>query len=307
MTSSVLYSGPLYSDFCSVRKTMPGPRLDESWRKRVGDVVISAADGVVTALIDRPLARNAINAAVIDGLDEVMRLACAADARAMVIRGAGGTFCSGADLRELAELRQYPDQLNEFMTRLGDILERIEVAPFPVIAIVEGHAVAGGLELLLACDVVIAATTAKIGDRHLEYGLVPAAGASVRLTNRLPAARARYLLLSADLLTGAEAADWGLITRAVPPGELERFTQLLVGRLASRGVSAAATVKAMAANARERPASEALPRERALFLQHMKSRDAAEGLTAFLERRPPDFTAHEPPPGGSPEKRRDIL
>jgi enoyl-CoA hydratase/carnithine racemase len=286
---------------------MPDPRLDESWQKRVGDVVISAAGGVVTALIDRPAARNAINTAVIDGLGEAVRLACEADARALVIRGAGGTFCSGADLRELAELRQYPDQLNEFMTRLGDILERIEVAPFPVIAIVEGHAVAGGLELLLACDVAIASATARIGDRHLEYGLVPAAGASVRLTNRLPAARARYLLLSADLLTGAQAADWGLVTHAVPPGELEPLAQLLVGRLASRSVRAAATVKAMAANARERPASEALSRERALFLRHVQSPDAAEGLAAFLERRPPDFTAHEPPRGGSPEERRGTL
>src|ERR1700756_1143877 len=98
---------------------MPGPELAESWRKRIGDVVVSDREGVVTALIDRPGARNAINTAVIEGLDGAIRLAHEHDARVMVIRGAGKTFCAGADLHELALLRHRPEQIEGFMTRLG--------------------------------------------------------------------------------------------------------------------------------------------------------------------------------------------
>jgi enoyl-CoA hydratase/carnithine racemase len=285
---------------------MPGAPLAQSWRKRLGDVIVSFSDDVVTALIDRPAARNAINEAVIDGLAGAVRLAVENNARTMVIRGADGTFCAGADLRELTSLRLHPARLDAFMRRLGDVLGCLETAPFPVVAIVEGHAVAGGLELVLACDVVLAADTALIGDRHLEYGLVPAAGSSVRLTGRLPRARASYLLLSADMLTGAEAARWGLVSFAVPAGELEAFAERVVARLACRSLSAAATVKGMAANARELPQDEALRRERALFLHHIESRDAAEGLAAFAERRTPDFTARESPGRGTPRERGDI-
>lgn len=272
---------------------MPDPQVAAAWCKRIGDVSVSCREGVVTALIDRPQARNAINLAVIEGMEGAVGIACESDARVMVIRGAGGTFCSGADLRELAVLRQCPERLNEFMARLGAVLAQLEAAPFPVVAVVEGHAVAGGLELLLACDVALASTTALVGDRHLEFGLVPAAGSSVRLTGRLPPAQANYLLLSADMLTGEEAARWGLVTRAVPAAELEEHVGRAVSRLASRSKSALATVKAMTRNAREMPSSEALRRERALFMRHIESRDAAEGLRAFREHRVPDFTAHD--------------
>jgi enoyl-CoA hydratase/carnithine racemase len=272
---------------------MPGTGLSESWRKRIGDVVVNYRESVITALIDRPAARNAISVTVIDGLDGAVQLAREHDARLMVIRGSGGTFCAGADLRELDLLRRRPEQAAKFMARLGDIFDRLETAPFPVIAVVEGYAVAGGLELLLACDIVIASETARIGDRHLEYGLVPAAGSSVRLTHRLPPARAAYLLLSADLLTGTEAATWGLVTRAVPPPQLEPLVEQMAARLASRSKSATSTVKTMTRNARALPVEQALRDERALFLRHVESRDAAEGLAAFLEHRTPVFTALE--------------
>lgn len=277
---------------------MPDTGLAESWRKRIGDVVVNYRESVITALIDRPAARNAISVTVIDGLDGAVQLAREHDARLMVIRGSGGTFCAGADLRELELLRRRPEQTAKFMARLGDVFGRLETAPFPVIAVVEGYAVAGGLELLLACDIVIASETARIGDRHLEYGLVPAAGSSVRLTHRLPPARAAYLLLSADLLTGTEAAAWGLITRAVPPSQLEPLVEQMAARLASRSRSATSTVKTMTRNARALPVGQALRDERALFLRHVESRDAAEGLAAFLEHRAPVFTALESPQEG---------
>jgi enoyl-CoA hydratase/carnithine racemase len=264
--------------------------VTQSWTKRAGDVVVRLEDGVVTAMIDRPEVRNAISASVIEGLDAAVELARERQARVLVIRGSGGTFCAGADLRELELLRRQPARLEAFMAGLGDVLDRLETAPFPVVAVVEGHAVAGGCELLLACDVVIASATARIADRHLEYGLVPAAGSSVRLTHRLPAARASYLLLSADLLTGQQAAAWGLASCATTPERLEATVEQVVSRLASRSRDGAAAVKTMIGNARQLPRDEALRRERGLFLKHMTSPDAIEGLIAFAEHRTAVFT-----------------
>jgi enoyl-CoA hydratase/carnithine racemase len=262
----------------------------KSWTKRAGDVVVCLEDEVVTATIDRPEVRNAISASVIEGLDAAVQLAEERQARVLVIRGSGGTFCAGADLRELELLRRRPARLDEFMAYLGGVLDRLETAPFPVVAVVEGHAVAGGCELLLACDVVITSTTARIGDRHLEYGLAPAAGSSVRLTRRLPPARANYLLLTADLLTGEQAATWGLASCAAPPEQLEAAVEQVVSRLATRSRDGTATVKTMIGNARQLPRADALRRERVLFQQHMTSPDAIEGLVAFAERRAAVFT-----------------
>jgi enoyl-CoA hydratase len=256
---------------------------------RTTDVVVRVHANVVHAVLMRPSVKNAINDEVIDGLSAAVDLAEEIRARALVVRGAGGTFCSGADLAQLEKMRSDPAEVEKFMTRLGEVLDRIESASFPTIAVVEGYAVAGGCELLLACDVVVAATSACIGDRHLEYGLVPAAGGSVRLSRDLPKARANYLLLSGEMLSGEDAAQWGLVTVAVAPKDLEATTAKIVARIAGRGANALGTVKHMIGNARRLPQEEALRAERALFLRQLASAEVAQGLAAFRERRRPVF------------------
>lgn len=255
---------------------------------RIGDVLVKTSDDVVMATIDRPGVKNAINEGVIEGLDAALGIAEGSQAKVLVIRGAGGCFCSGVDLVELEHMRDQV-QVEKFMTRLGEVLDRIESAPLVTLAVVEGNAVAGGCELLLACDVAIASTTARIGDGHLEYGLVPAAGGSVRLSRYLPKARARYLLLSGELLSGDEAEQWGLITFAVRPGQLEVTASRLVLRFAGRSGSGLATVKRMIANACRLSLAQAQHLERAVFLRHVSSDDATEGLSAFRDGRKPVF------------------
>lgn len=257
---------------------------------RTGDVEIGADGDLVVATIDRPTARNAIDDGVLDGLEAAVECALRDRARVLVVRGAGGTFCAGADLRQLQ--RTLPDRarLDEFMRRLSTVLDAIESGPFASVAVVEGFAVAGGCELLLACDIVVATTDARLGDRHLEYGLAPAAAGSVRLTRALPKARSRYLLLTGELLTGEEAADWGLVTWAVPPEELDHVVGQLLDRLRGRSGDALATVKAMIADAETLSHGEAVANERRRFLDHVAgSADVREGLAAFAERRPPRF------------------
>jgi len=256
---------------------------------RVGDVVISGEGGVVRATIDRPEARNAISPSVVDGLEAAVRRARDADARVLVIRGAGGTFCAGADLGFVLGTIDQPGGMEEggafasVIRRLNDVLNDIEAAPFASVAVVEGFALAGGCEILLACDVVVAAETARIGDRHLELGLLPGGGGSVRLCRAVTPTRARWLLLSGEMISGREAAGWGLVTRAVPGAELDGVAEAMIARLASRNGDALAGAKEMIVAVRDVPLADGLAAEQRIFLDHMgKNEDVRAALARFL-------------------------
>ena len=267
--------------------------------ERVGDVVlveepgdsgVSPGTGVVLrATIDRPEARNAISPSVVDGLEAAVRRARDVDARVLVIRGAGGTFSAGADLAFVLSTIDQPGAIEDggafasVIRRLNDVLDEIEAAPFASVAVVDGFALAGGCEILLACDVVVADEAARIGDRHLELGLLPGGGGSVRLYRALSPARARWLLLSGEMISGREAAEWGLVTRAVPRGELDALSEAMIARLASRSGDALAGAKEMIAAVRDVPVADGLAAEQRIFLDHMaKSEDVRAALARFL-------------------------
>lgn len=255
-------------------------------------VRLSVEGELLRATIDRPQTRNAIDLDVVAGLEAMVETAREAHVKAVVLRGAGGTFCSGADLHAVRRLLDDPDGLRAFMERLGAVLEQLERAPWATVAVVEGHALAGGCELLLACDVVVAAEDALIGDRHVEYGLVPAGGGSVRLPQAVPALWARYLLLTGGMITGAEAAAKGLATIAVPAERLDEEVDRIVARLCSRGRATLATVKAMLAEDDGADTRARLRREIDLFLAHVADApDVRIGLDAFRDRVLPVFDA----------------
>lgn len=244
------------------------------------------------ATINRPHARNAIDLQVIAGLEAALEAAAEAKAKVLVLRGSEGTFCAGADLGAIQALTDDPHGMRSFLERLGTALERLEDAPWVNLAVVEGYAVAGGCELLLACDIVLASADAKIGDRHVEYGLVPGGGSSVRLPRTIPASLARYLLLTGELISGTQAAEWGLATLAVPPEDLEQELRRVIDRLCSRGRATLRTVKAMLDEQHGTATTRALQRERDLFLEHLAAApDAHIGLQAFRERVTPSFDA----------------
>lgn len=239
---------------------------------------------VLRVTLDRPEALNAIDHSVLEGLETMVESAARMDAQVVVLRGAGRSFCAGADLHEVRRMRAEPRELRDFMRRLGTVLTRLEQGPWVSVAGVHGHAVAGGLEIALACDIVVTASDAQIGDRHVEYGLVPAAGGSVRLPAAVPRAVARYLLLTGELLTGEAAAACGLVALSVAPEELDAAVDRVVERLRSRGHNTLRAARSMAAD----PASReiAFDRELDLFMAHVTdSGDVADGLDAFASRR----------------------
>lgn len=263
---------------------------------RIGDVRIDRRPGVVYATIDRPEARNAINDGVIEGLDGAVDAATEDEARVLLLRGSGGTFCAGADLQHVSRMLAEDDGgLQTYVTRLADVLARFEKAPFAVVAAIEGYALAGGCEILVACDMALATTEARIGDRHLEYGLLPGAGGSARLPKTLPSARARYLLMTGEMIDGAEAAEWGLVTRAVPSEQFEEAVAGLVERLATRSIDALAAVKRMTIENEALDVRAAVENERRIFSEYFRqSPDGREGLAAFREKRAPQFRDPSP-------------
>jgi enoyl-CoA hydratase/carnithine racemase len=257
--------------------------------ERVGDVLILEDGPVVRATIDRPGARNAISPSVVEGLEAAVQRARQSNAKVLVLRGSAGTFCAGADLSFVLSTIDQPGGMDDngpfgsVIRRLNDVLLEIEAAPFASVAIVEGFALAGGCELLLACDVVVADEAARIGDRHLELGLLPGGGGSVRLHRALTPARSRWLLLSGEMITGREAAEWGLVTRAVPRDRLDETAETMIARLASRSADALSGIKEMIDAVRDIPVPDGIVAERRIFLDHMaKSEDVRAALARFL-------------------------
>ncbi|GLZ46988.1 enoyl-CoA hydratase [Actinomycetospora sp. NBRC 106375] len=271
---------------------------------RIGDVVVDVADpadgadraagAVVRATIDRPRARNALSPSVLDGLAAACDVARDAQASVFVVGGTGGTLSAGADLHHVHGLVGDRDGIDSYLTAIGATLDRLADLPCVTVAVVGGHAVAGGCELLLACDLAVAATDAGIGDRHLEYGLLPGAGGSVRLPRALPGALARRLLYTGEIVDGATAHAWGLVSHVAPPGELDATVEALVARLARHSPAALHAMKRLHRDAAPPADAATLAAERAVAVAHLSGSPAVrEGLEAFRTGRPPDFS-----PGG---------
>jgi enoyl-CoA hydratase len=145
---------------------------------------------------------------------------------------------------------------------------------------------------MLACDLVVASSAAKLGDRHMEYGLLPGAGGSVRLPRALPAALARRLLYTGEIIDGDTAAAWGLVGWSVPPADLERRVGEIVARLLRHSPTALRTLKRLEAEGRERSHRDALDHELDVAVDYIGGNaDAREGLAAFREKRAPRFEA----------------
>jgi enoyl-CoA hydratase/carnithine racemase len=252
-------------------------------------VVTRLAGGVARVLIDRPSAMNALSPEVLDGLRRAIDTAHDAGAAVLVLRGAGGTLSAGADLKYLRRILDDPGAVERYLTAIGAMIDALEAAPFVTVAVVEGYALAGGCEILLGCDLAVVAEDARIGDRHLEYGLLPGAGGSVRLHRALPGPLARRLLYTGEMISGELAHQWGLVSHAVPAAELDLAVDLLVDRLARHSVAALTSMKRLYRAGRETPVAEALVAERAVLMDHLHGPAVAEGLAAFGSGRAPDF------------------
>jgi len=207
----------------------------------------------------------------------------------VLIAAQGKHFCTGADLAEVQALRA-AGRFDAFIAQGHRVLCRLEASPLPVVMAVQGLCLAGGLELALAGDVILAAEGAKFGDQHAQYGLVPGWGGSQRLPRRVGLTRALDLMFCARWLTAAQARDWGLAAQVVPDAELRQQALAYCEQLATRSRPGLAAMKRLARQGADLPLTDALQLEQRLALQAMAGPDVDEGLAAFGERRPPRFS-----------------
>jgi enoyl-CoA hydratase len=246
------------------------------------EVLIEQRDGVQVITINRPEARNALDRAVAEGIAAAVDELDRSDAlRVGVLTGAGGTFSAGMDLK--AFLRGETPAIE------GRGLCGITQTPprKPLVGAVEGWALAGGFELLLACDLVVAAETARFGVPEVTRGLVAAAGAALQLPRRLPLAIAMELLLTGEPLSARRAAEIGLVNRVTPEGEALAGALALAETIAANGPLAVAATKAIARGTGDWTSDEGWARQAELMAPVFASDDAREGATAFAEKRPP--------------------
>lgn len=273
--------------------------------QRTGDVVTVIDGGIARVVIDRPHARNALSPGVIGGLREAITAATGAGCPVLVLRGAGGTLSAGADLKYLRGIRHDPAALRAYITSIGETIGLLADAPFISVCVVEEYALAGGCEILLACDLAVVSEEARIGDRHLEYGLLPGAGGSVRLARAVPGAVARRLLFTGEMIDGAAAARAGLVSHAVPRAALDAETDALVARLAGLSRSALAQMKGLYRAAVSTDPETAIVAEREILIRHLSDDPAAaEGLAAFAGGRAPDFSPFRPGTASAASGRR---
>ena len=246
------------------------------------EVLVERHGAVQVITINRPEARNALNAAVAAGVrDAVDELDAAAELRAGVLTGAGGTFSSGMDLKAFlkGETPSFP----------GRGLCGITQTPprKPLVGAAEGWALAGGFELLLACDLVVAGASARLGTSEVKRGLVAAAGGAMLLAQRVPRALALEMLLTGDPVDAARAAQIGLVNHVVPEGEALPAAIALAERIAANGPLAVIATKQIANGGGDWPAEQRWDQMAALIRPVFTSADAREGARAFVEKRPP--------------------
>jgi enoyl-CoA hydratase/carnithine racemase len=245
-------------------------------------VLVERRGAVQVVTINRPQAKNALDAAVARGVaDAVDELDAEDDLRAGVLTGAGGTFSAGMDLK--AFLRGERPSIE------GRGLCGITQTPprKPLLAAVEGWALAGGFELVLACDLVVAGRSARFGVPEVTRSLVAAAGAALFLPRRIPQAVAMEMLLTGQPVDAERAAAVGLVNRVVDEGGALDAAVELAGVIAANGPLAVAATKEIARNTADWTAEEGWTQQQALIEPVFSSEDAREGATAFAERRPP--------------------
>ena len=247
-------------------------------------------DAIRVITVNRPDKLNALNAATLDALHAAFDAAAGDDAvRAVVLTGAGPkAFVAGADIAEMSGLT--PVQGRDFSQRGQRMMRRVEKMPKPVIAMVNGFALGGGLELAMCCHLRIAADTAKVGQPEINLGLVPGFGGTQRLLRLAGRAAVLELCLTGAPLDATRAQQLGIVSRVVPAAELEAETMKLAAQLAAaaplalRGILDCVNVGADCA------LDEAMEYEAAQFGLVFSTDDMREGTRAFLERRKPEFS-----------------
>lgn len=256
------------------------------------EVLIVAREGAVATLtMNRPRAKNALNSALLEALVTQLRAAAEDPAvRAVVLTGAGGAFCSGADLKAaFAEDPNVLDTIDKKLDVYHSIIRTIAGAPKPVVAAVDGPAVGFGCDLALACDLRVASSEAYFQEKFVKIGLMPDGGGTFWLPRLVGLGRALELMMLGETIPAARALDLGLVNRVLPPAELAGEALRLARELAKGPPLALAGMKRAAREGLAGGLEDALAAEREGQLRCLRSSDCMEGIGAWMQKRDPEF------------------
>jgi enoyl-CoA hydratase len=250
-------------------------------------ILVSQTDRVGTITLNRPEALNALNSQV---MAEVTAAAAEFDADAgigaIIITGSAKAFAAGADIKEMAALSFSDVFGSDFFAAWGKLAD----VRTPLIAAVAGHALGGGCELAMMCDVLIAADTAKFGQPEIKLGVLPGMGGSQRLTRAVGKAKAMDMILTGRTIDAAEADRIGLVSRVVPADDLLAQANAVATTISQMSRSASRMAKESVNRAFESSLTEGLLYERRLFHSAFATDDQTEGMAAFTEKRAAHFT-----------------
>ena len=248
------------------------------------EVIISIDNGVLTITLNRPKARNAASKALAEGVSAAIdQLESDPDLRVAIVTGAGGTFCSGMDLKGFVS-GETPYIEGRGFAGLTEYRDKK-----PIIAAVEGYALAGGMEMAISCDMIVAADDAKFGIPEVKRGLAAGAGGLYRLPRQMPERVAMELALTGDFVSAQRAYELGLINRVVESGGALAAAQEMAAKIAANGPMAVAASMMVVSQAQDWTLDEAAQKQGEYLDPVFSSEDAIEGATAFAEKRAPEW------------------
>jgi enoyl-CoA hydratase/carnithine racemase len=258
----------------------------------MADFVTTERDGAVAIVTIAHPPVNALSASLLEELEsELERLDDDEDMRAIVLRGGGEkAFVAGADISEFPALREAASQEGGSARGIQRLGAHMDAADTPFVAAIQGFCLGGGLELAMCCDVRVAAEDAQLGQPEIKLGLIPGGGGTQRLPRLVGLGRALLLNLTGEFVDGRTAYAWGLVERVVPREEVLEAALTVARAIAERSPHAVAVLRELARTTRDLSLEEGLRREAEGFRRCLASEDGLEGVTAFLEKREPQFT-----------------
>ena len=258
-------------------------------------ILTEMKQGVLVITLNRPDAMNAFDRKMIEEVNSALEEAEREDeVKVVIFTGKGKAFCAGADLKEIRVFFEGPHvksrDFDNFSQTLNGMLDKIQRLKKPVIAAINGHALAGGLEFAMACDLSVCAENANLGDQHTNVGMIPGSGGSQRLPRLIGIRKAMEILLTGDIISAREAERLGLVNKAVPAEEVLPASMELARKMTKKSPLVSEALKKLVYQGMQVDLVTALELERGALIRHHSTQDIKEGIQSFLEKRKPAFT-----------------